>query len=80
MSAYDVYNTRNAVGAIVYLDDLIAALDARITALEPPPGLIAQEQQKEGVDNGPSDANSDGVRNSPVNDVHSLDNGERGQP
>jgi hypothetical protein len=78
MSAYDVFNARNAVGAIVYLDGLVAALDARITALENPEMLVAPMEKTEEVDNGVSDADPDGVRDRAVNDVHGLDDGERG--
>ena len=36
MAVYDEYNAKNAVGALIYLEELIAALEARIEALENP--------------------------------------------
>lgn len=34
MAAFDVYNSRNDIGAILYLEQLIIALTAALAALE----------------------------------------------
>jgi hypothetical protein len=41
MAAYDEYNLRQDIGAILYLEGLIVALEARVEALENPEALIA---------------------------------------
>ncbi len=80
MAAYDVYQLRQAIGAIVYLDGLIAALDVRVAALEGAGMMAAPAAKTEEVSSGTSNADSDGVRDSAVNDVHGLDDGIGGQP
>jgi hypothetical protein len=50
MAARDEYNLRQDIGAILYLEGLIVALEARVEALENPEEMMAvggEEEEKE---------------------------------
>ena len=52
MSSFTTYTQRNAIGAILELEALIAALDARVTVLEGAPLMAPLEADKVEEDNG----------------------------
>lgn len=52
MAVFDVFNSRNAVGALIYLEGVIADLEARVAALEEPEAMIQPLPAEEEKDNG----------------------------